>query len=117
MIDAILRWSPAQRAAVIGLAATLLVWGAWNASRMPVDVFPDLTPPTVTILAEEHRRPRGAQDPRHLPHRDGRQRRTRGAARDRGADLDVDAAARAGRRLEEEVLQGALVQIEGRRDQ
>jgi CzcA family heavy metal efflux pump len=28
--------------------------GLWTASQMPVDVFPDLTAPTVTILAEGH---------------------------------------------------------------
>lgn len=54
MIDAILRWSLAHRSVVLGLAAVLLVWGAWTASRMPVDVFPDLTAPTVTILTEGH---------------------------------------------------------------
>ena len=52
MIDALIRWSLAHRAVVVALAAAFLVWGGWTASRMPVDVLPDLTAPTVTILAE-----------------------------------------------------------------
>jgi len=54
MIDAILRWSLGHRGVVLGVALVLLVWGAWTAARMPVDVFPDLTAPTVTILTEGH---------------------------------------------------------------
>lgn len=38
------------------MAATLLllVWGSYTASRMEVDVFPDLTAPTVAVLTEAH---------------------------------------------------------------
>ena len=54
MIDAILRWSLAHRLAVLVGAALMLVWGAVTTSRMPVDVFPDLTAPTVTVLTEGH---------------------------------------------------------------
>ena len=39
---------------VLGLSVLLLAAGAWTARRMPVDVFPDLTAPTVTILTEGH---------------------------------------------------------------
>jgi CzcA family heavy metal efflux pump len=35
-------------------AAILLTWGGYEALRMPVDVFPDLTAPTVTVIAEAH---------------------------------------------------------------
>ena len=52
MIDGLIRWSLRHRAVVVALAAAFLVWGAWTASRMPLDVLPDLTAPTVTILAE-----------------------------------------------------------------
>jgi CzcA family heavy metal efflux pump len=54
MIDAILRWSLAHRLAVLMAATLMLVWGAVTTSRMPVDVFPDLTAPTVTVLTEGH---------------------------------------------------------------
>lgn len=54
MIDWILRWSLSHRVAVVAVAAAMLVWGAYTASRMPVDVFPDLTAPTVTVITEGH---------------------------------------------------------------
>lgn len=54
MIDSILRWSLAHRVAVLAVAAGMLVWGAYTAARMPVDVFPDLTAPTVTVITEGH---------------------------------------------------------------
>jgi len=54
VIDAVLRWSLSHRAMVLIAAAVLLVWGAFTAVRMPVDVFPDLTAPTVTVITEGH---------------------------------------------------------------
>ena len=52
MIDRLIRWSLAHRPGVIALATAFVVWGGWTASRMPLDVLPDLTAPTVTILVE-----------------------------------------------------------------
>jgi CzcA family heavy metal efflux pump len=52
MIDGLIRWSLRHRPIVIALAAAFLMWGGWTASRIPLDVLPDLTAPTVTILAE-----------------------------------------------------------------
>ena len=52
MIDKLIRWSLAHRPIVMALATAFLVWGGWTASRMPLDVLPDLTAPTVTILVE-----------------------------------------------------------------
>ena len=54
MIDYILRWSLSHRIPVLVAAGVLLVWGGYTASRMPVDVFPDLTAPTVTVITEGH---------------------------------------------------------------
>ena len=52
MIDGLIRWSLRHRPIVVALAAAFLVWGGWTATRIPLDVLPDLTAPTVTILAE-----------------------------------------------------------------
>ena len=52
MIDALIRWSLHNRAIVLALAAAFLVWGGYSISTMPVDVLPDLSAPTVTILVE-----------------------------------------------------------------
>ncbi|MFT4975687.1 MAG: CzcA family heavy metal efflux pump [Myxococcota bacterium] len=54
MWNLLIRWSLANRAAVLGLAALLLVWGSFTAARLPVDVLPDVNAPTVTLLTETH---------------------------------------------------------------
>lgn len=54
MIDGIIQWSLRNRLIVLATAALLLVWGTYEAVKMPVDVFPDLTAPTVTVVAEAH---------------------------------------------------------------
>ncbi len=50
----LIQWSIEHRWLVIGLALLLLGAGGWTARQMPIDVFPDLTAPTVTILTEGH---------------------------------------------------------------
>lgn len=52
MINAIIRWSLDRRVAVVVISGMLLIAGAYVASTMSVDIFPDLTAPTVTILTE-----------------------------------------------------------------
>ena len=54
MLDYMIRWSIGNRFLVFAASAVLLVAGGVIAIRMPVDVFPDLTAPTVTVLAEAH---------------------------------------------------------------
>ncbi|MDT0617474.1 efflux RND transporter permease subunit [Salinisphaera sp. P385] len=54
MIDRIIGASLGNRVLVLAAAALLLAWGGWQALRTPVDVFPDLTAPAVTIVAEVH---------------------------------------------------------------
>ena len=52
MLDRIIKYALSHRILVISLAAFLLAYGGWIASRLPVDVFPDLNRPTVTIMTE-----------------------------------------------------------------
>lgn len=54
MLNKIIQWSLNNRLLVIIGAVSLLVYGGIVALRSPVDVFPDLTAPTVTILTESH---------------------------------------------------------------
>ena len=52
LLDVLIRWSLRNRLVVLAGAAAFLVWGGSLALRMPVDVLPDLTAPTVTVLVE-----------------------------------------------------------------
>lgn len=54
MIDRLILWSLRNRGLVLALTIGFLVWGGIMISKMPIDVLPDLTAPTVTILVEGH---------------------------------------------------------------
>ncbi len=53
-MDRVIYWSLRNRLVVIVGALVLSIYGGVIALRMPVDVLPDLTAPTVTILTEAH---------------------------------------------------------------
>jgi CzcA family heavy metal efflux pump len=50
----LIQWSVEHHWLVIVLSMLLLAAGVWAARDMPIDVFPDLTAPTVTVLTEGH---------------------------------------------------------------
>ncbi len=54
MLGRLIRWSIDNHVFVLVGTVVLLVAGTITAVRMPVDVFPDLTAPTVTVLTEAH---------------------------------------------------------------
>lgn len=52
MLNRLIEWSLAHRGFVIVSSALILVLGILTAFRLPVEVLPDLTRPTVIILTE-----------------------------------------------------------------
>src|SRR5215213_3660974 len=54
MLNNLIALALRNRVIVLATAAFMLLGGAWTAYHMPVDVFPDLTAPTVTVLTEAH---------------------------------------------------------------
>ena len=52
MLNKMIHWSLAHRAIVLGLALLLMLAGWRTAFRLPVEVLPDLTKPTVIVLTE-----------------------------------------------------------------
>ena len=54
VLDRLVRGSLENRVLVVVATALTLVGGAWVVTTLPVDVFPDLTAPTVTVLTDAH---------------------------------------------------------------
>jgi Cu(I)/Ag(I) efflux system membrane protein CusA/SilA len=54
MLNAIIRFALNHRLLVVAATALLIVYGAITVSGLPIDVFPDITKPTVTIMTESH---------------------------------------------------------------
>lgn len=52
MLNAVIRFSLRYRLLIIVLSATLMVYGTYLATTLPVDVFPDLDRPRVVIITE-----------------------------------------------------------------
>ncbi|CAM3146256.1 Cobalt-zinc-cadmium resistance protein CzcA [Methylobacterium mesophilicum] len=52
MFNFLVTQSLRNRLIVLAVAAVLILYGAFTATKLPVDVFPDLNKPTVTIMTE-----------------------------------------------------------------
>lgn len=52
MLNKLIEWSLTHRGFVLGISALVLLLGISTAVRLPVEVLPDLTKPTVVILTE-----------------------------------------------------------------
>lgn len=52
MLNRLIQWSLAHRALILGFSFLLLASGALVIQRLPVEVLPDLTKPTVVVLTE-----------------------------------------------------------------
>ena len=52
MLNRMIHWALANRALIIGASLVIMVVGLQTATKLPVEVLPDLTKPTVIILTE-----------------------------------------------------------------
>ena len=52
MLNSLIRFSLAQRGLILAISAVLLSVGYYRSTQLPIEVLPDLTKPTVTILTE-----------------------------------------------------------------
>lgn len=52
MLNKLIRWALAHRALVLGVSLIVTLLGVYTGFRLPVEVLPDLTKPTVVILTE-----------------------------------------------------------------
>lgn len=54
MLNKIIEFALGNRLLVVISSSLLLIFGTYTASKMEVDVFPDLTAPTVVVITEAH---------------------------------------------------------------
>lgn len=54
MLNAVIRFALNHRLLVVAVTALIVVYGAITVRDLPIDVFPDITKPTVTIMTESH---------------------------------------------------------------
>lgn len=52
MLNKLIQFSLSHRSLILALALMVFIWGLKTARELPVEVLPDLTKPTVTILTE-----------------------------------------------------------------
>lgn len=54
MLNIIIRFALNHRLLVVAMTALIVVYGSITLMNLPIDVFPDITKPTVTIMVESH---------------------------------------------------------------
>jgi Cu(I)/Ag(I) efflux system membrane protein CusA/SilA len=54
VLDSLIRFSLNHRLFVVSVTALMIVYGTITAIQLPIDVFPDITRPTVNIITESH---------------------------------------------------------------
>ena len=52
MIDRLVSFALSQRFLVIMTMAALMIWGAYSFQKLPIDAYPDLSPPHVEIVTQ-----------------------------------------------------------------
>ncbi len=52
MLNAVIRFALRQRLLVIAIAVFLVLYGGWQILQLPIDVFPNLNRPRVTVMTE-----------------------------------------------------------------
>lgn len=54
MIDNIIKFSLNNKLIILVASVVLLIYGTKTATEMEIDVFPDLTAPTVVVMTDAH---------------------------------------------------------------
>jgi len=54
LLNSIIRFALNHRLLVVAITALIIVYGSITLVGLPIDVFPDITKPTVTIMVESH---------------------------------------------------------------
>ena len=54
MLNKIINFSLSNRLTILAAVVAIMIAGTYITSEMDVDVFPDLTAPTVTVMTEAH---------------------------------------------------------------
>ena len=54
MLNLIIKFALNHRLLVVAISALIIVYGSITVQNLPIDVFPDITKPTVTIMTESH---------------------------------------------------------------